>query len=436
MAPPVSAVSRGTVRSRAAEGRGDAAAVEDQRPMAHAGNLLEVGRDQQHAPALLKGLPQQPVDFGFGPHIDAEGRLLEDQQLGPRLDPPRQHHLLLISPAEVDDRDFRLARPHAEPVEDALRAAPLAAAAQKPVASGAGGRVHEEVLAHREIGREALLAALARDEPDALGHGLGRGARRQLSTAEGDAPLAPLEIAEERPPDGVMASPAQPDKPKNLAGVQGEADRAGTGGDEPVDLEKGGGRGRRRGAEQLLQRPADDQLDQPARRRGAHRLAAHAPPVPEHGDAVGDAKHLVQAVADIEDAEAAPAQAPQGGQETGDIGLGEGRGRLVQDQHVGLDRERPGDADERALGGAQPAHPGIRVDPAAERRQGLLRRLARRPPGDQPMAAPIAGLHGHVLGHRQAVDQTEILVDEAQRQPLGPEVDRRPRTRTSPASAR
>ena len=40
------------------------------------------------------------------------------------------------------------------------------------------------------------------------------------------------------------------------------------------------------------------------------------------------------------------------------------------------------------------------------------------------MAAAIAGLHGDVLGHRQAVDKTKILVDEAQRQSFGPQVDR------------
>ena len=212
-----------------------------------------------------------------------------------------------------------------------------------------------------------------------MGHRLGRGADGQRAAAEGDLPLAPLEVAEKSPPYGVMAGTPQADKPKNLAGVQGEADRPGAGGHESFDLEQGRRRGWGRRAEQLLQRPADDQLDQPARGRPAHRLAADAAPVPEHGDAIGDPKHLVEAVADIEDAEAPPAQAAERRQQPGDVGLREGGGGLVEDQHVRLDGERPGDADERALGGAQAAHPGIGIDPAAD-----------APPGPRSAASRVA----------------------------------------------
>ncbi|HEX6010472.1 MAG TPA: hypothetical protein VFY87_01440, partial [Geminicoccaceae bacterium] len=81
-------------------------------------------------------------------------------------------------------------------------------------------------------------------------------------------------------------------------------------------------------------------------------------------------------------------------------------------------------SDQRALGRAQGADPGVGVDAAAQRRQRLGRRRARPPPRDQAGAAAVPGERGHVLGHGHRVDEAQVLVDEADRQRLRDRVHR------------
>ena len=99
--------------------------------------------------------------------------------------------------------------------------------------------------------------------------------------------------------------------------------------------------------------------------------------------------------------------------------LGQGRRGLVEDQDVGLDGEGAGDRHHRALGRRQLADLARRA--RRRRRRASSAAAARRrasPQAIRPSAARVAGDQGHVLGHRHAVDEAQILVDEADRQPV------------------
>src|ERR1700737_2979521 len=144
---------------------GDAAAIEDERAMADAGNLLEIRRDQEDGKPAVERLLEQLVDFGFRSDIDAEGRLLEHQEPAARLHPAGNDDLLLVTAGERGDHPLRLRWADRVALKDAQAACLLSARADGGKNAAAGGdRVDEEVLAHREVRREALLAALARDE--------------------------------------------------------------------------------------------------------------------------------------------------------------------------------------------------------------------------------------------------------------------------------
>ena len=100
------------------------------------------------------------------------------------------------------------------------------------------------------------------------------------------------------------------------------------------------------------------------------------PAVAQHGDAVGQAKHLVHLVRDVEDRHAALAQPLDHAKQPGDLGFGERAGRLVHDQDVGFERQGLGDLDQLLIADAQRADrlpridrgiPAVRAAPAAAR---------------------------------------------------------------------
>ena len=108
------------------------------------------------------------------------------------------------------------------------------------------------------------------------------------------------------------------------------------------------------------------------------------------------------------------AQPPQRVEQAADVRFRQRGGRLVEDEDVGLDRERAPDRDQRALGGGerrQRRRSGSMSLPIAAQR--VRRRPADLAPGYQAETiARIARLHRDVLGDRHPIDEAEILVDE------------------------
>ncbi len=118
--------------------------------------------------------------------------------------------------------------------------------------------------------------------------------------------------------------------------------------------------------------------------------------VAQDGDAVTDLLHLVEMVADEEDADALSSQLADDGEELVCLARGERRGGLVEDEQPGLGQERAGDLDHLHLGDAE----------VLDRRVG---RHVQSDVGHQPLGS---------LAHHSPVDEAVIAGQRLERQVL------------------
>ncbi len=81
----------------------------------------------------------------------------------------------------------------------------------------------------------------------------------------------------------------------------------------------------------------------------AKSSVASVAPVAQHGDAVDDLRHLVETVRDVDDADAGSLQVVDHLEQQSRLLLGERGGRLVHDEHFGVQRQRLGDLHHLAL---------------------------------------------------------------------------------------
>ena len=84
--------------------------------------------------------------------------------------------------------------------------------------------------------------------------------------------------------------------------------------------------------------------------------------IAEHRDPVRQAKDFIHLVGDVKNRDAALPQAGNHAKEPGDLGLGQGGGRLVHDKDFGLERQGLGDLDQLLIAHAQRTHQSARVD--------------------------------------------------------------------------
>jgi hypothetical protein len=135
--------------------------------------------------------------------------------------------------------------------------------------------------------------------------------------------------------------------------------------------------------------------------------------VAQHRHAIGDLDDLRQVVRDVDDRHALPPQLADDLEQPARLGIRKRGGRLVEQQHARIDRQRLGELDELALGHAQLGHRCRRVDVEAHPLQVLARLRLERLPVDEPTApAHRPAAHQHVLGDRALRNQAELLVDD------------------------
>ncbi len=113
-----------------------------------------------------------------------------------------------------------------------------------------------------------------------------------------------------------------------------------------------------------------------ARGRSATGAVSDVPGVAEHRDRVADLVDLLQVVADEQEGHALRLQVADAVEEPGDRGAVELRGRFVQDDEPGAERQRAGDLDELPLLDRQLAGRGAHVDVHRPGRQQLPRLAA------------------------------------------------------------
>ena len=196
-----------------------------------------------------------------------------------------------------------------------------------------------------------FLDAVAGDESDPRLHRRGGAAERRYGAVEQDCPRM-RERAEQRPADAFLSGAAQADEADDLGLRDGEIDRAGAGDRQARHGEPGLLRARARRGLELVERLADDQRNQFLRGGVGDQPFADQRPVAQHGDAIGDLEHFVETMRDIDHADAARLQRPQGVEQPVHLVGGQRGRRLVEHQHVGLHAERARDRDERLLGAA------------------------------------------------------------------------------------
>ena len=76
----------------------DLEVVQHENSIGQSDHLGHVGSDQQHRDAVARDTGDQLVNLDFGLDVDADRRLIDDQDVSLRGQPFRDRDLLLISP--------------------------------------------------------------------------------------------------------------------------------------------------------------------------------------------------------------------------------------------------------------------------------------------------------------------------------------------------
>ena len=124
--------------------------------------------------------------------------------------------------------------------------------------------------------------------------------------------------------------------------------------------------------------PADHHRDQLVGAGLRDLPGADVGAVAQHRDPVREHEHLLEAVADVDDADAALAQPADDAEQAQDVGLGERRGGLVHDQDARVLGQRLGDLDPLPVADRERADDARDVEVVdVERGEQILRAWAR-----------------------------------------------------------
>ncbi len=207
----------------------------------------------------------------------------------------------------------------------------------------------------------------------------------------------------------------EPGEAEHLAGAEREVDLLeGALAPEIADLEHDVADLRVARREQLRHRPADHQRDEIMGVRDRGRFEGRDPlAAAQDRDPVGDAADLVEPVRDEDDRGAFVAQLPHDAQQRGGFLVGEGRRRLVHDQHRGAPNERAGDLDDLLLRRREAACRPRRIDVeiAGEPAQHLRGLPLGLPPRIEDAAEARLAAEKHVLGDAELADDHQLLED-------------------------
>ena len=172
------------------------------------------------------------------------------------------------------------------------------------------------------------------------------------------------------------------------------------------------------GREDVLDRSAGHQLDQPGGRCLLHREpGGDGDAVLEDGDPVTDLPDLLEPVGDVDDRHALGGQPADDPEQVLHLTLVEHGRRLVEDEQPGVVGERPGHAHDLLRGRREPPDRSGRRDLRVAQPLQQVTRLAVRAGS---LAEPAAGdlvAEEDVLGDVELGDQVELLVDRRDAEP-------------------
>ena len=136
----------------------------------------------------------------------------------------------------------------------------------------------------------------------------------------------------------------------------------------------------------------------------------HVLAVAKDGDPVGERESLVQAVADVDDADAVLLELADDLEEVVDLAQAQRGGGLVHDDDVRLVQEGLGDLDHLLLPDTQSADGGAWVDLEMEPGKQLARTRVHGSPFQQGSPVQLRAQE-HVLRDGQLGDEVELLID-------------------------
>ena len=157
---------------------------------------------------------------------------------------------------------------------------------------------------------------------------------------------------------------------------------------------------------------ADHLRDELEPRQLRREVFADEAAVAQHGDAVGDAVHLIEEVGDEQHRDARGPHPLDDLEQLVDLAGVEARGRLVEDQHLGVDLHRAGDRHELLHGDRVRLERRRRVDVEVQLLEHLGGAPAHLRPVDPAEATRLAAEH-RVLGDREVGREVDLLVHGA-----------------------
>ena len=164
--------------------------------------------------------------------------------------------------------------------------------------------------------------------------------------------------------------------------------------------------------------PADHHLDQLLAGESPDLVTGNHFAIPKHHDAIGYFKYLVEAMADVNNAEGVRLQIANDGKEVLHLLRAKRRRRFIHDEDSGVDGKRLGDLDLLLLGHRKLPATGVRVD----RQPDLLEQLQCVPSFlggvDQ---APLRSLPAekNILTHSKIGNEIELLINDRHSGTLG-----------------
>ena len=360
----------------------DLAAEDDDHAVAGELDLLQLRGVEEDGCAGRGQVAQQDVDLGLGADVDPARGVEAQHRLDAAGDPARDRHLLLVPAGEAPHLAAG-AGVDLERGDGLVDLLALAAQVDPAPLRHARRERQRDVLADRALHQQRLRPVGGDEDhahPDRVGgvpEGNGLAVDRQ---GAGRRPLGARQQVEEL----VLPLALQGDHPEDLARVEVEggvvqatsvAERLGADARLPLGL-VGRGRDRRHLLAERDGAFAEHQVDDLVLRAGGHVDDADGLAVAQDRGAIADRRDLDQAVRDEDDRPVVALLLDHPEHQLGQVGR-ERRGDLVEQQHVGLDRQRTGQVDDAERGERQPPREARQaqvpetqlVQPVAERLQ-------------------------------------------------------------------
>jgi hypothetical protein len=141
--------------------------------------------------------------------------------------------------------------------------------------------------------------------------------------------------------------------------------------------------------------------------------------VAQNADAVGDLEDLLHPVRDVDDPDTLAAQIVDHLEQHDLLGVGQRRGRFVEDHRLGVHRQGARDLDHLLVRNGQIADQRLRLEANLQPLQDRPCLLVERGPVHPAEASTRQFAQIDVLGHAQLVGEAQFLVDEHDAHSLG-----------------